>query len=95
MQNLKSSQSVGFHSISMKVMKISKKVISFPLSQLINDYISKWLFPNICKLAQVMFISKNDSRLLCTNYRPISLLSNLSKIFEKVIYSRLLLFIAA
>ena len=73
----------------LKIMKISKEIISLPLSQLINDSISKGSFPNICKLAQVIPISKNDSRLLCTNYRPISLLSNIGKIFEKVIHSRL------
>ena len=33
------------------------------------------MFPNICLLAQVIPITKNDSRLFCTNYRPISLLS--------------------
>ena len=48
------------------------------------------LFSNICKLAQVIPIFKNDSRLLCTNYRPISFLSNISKIFEEVILSRFL-----
>ena len=74
-------------------MKISKEIISLPLSQLINDSISKGSFPNICKLAQVMSIFKNDSRLLCTNYRPISLLSNISKIFEKIIHSRLNFFL--
>ena len=74
-------------------MKISKEIISLPFSQLINDSISKRLFANICKLAQVIPIFKNDSRLLCTNYRPISLLSNISKIIEKVIHSRLNLFL--
>ena len=74
-------------------MKISKEIISLPLSQLINDSISKGSFPNICKLAQVIPIFKNYSRLLCTNYRPVSLLSNINKIFEKVIQSRLNLFL--
>ena len=74
-------------------MKISKEIISLPLSQLINDSICKELFPNICKLAQVKPIFKNDFRLLCTNYRPISFLSNISKIFEKVIHSRLSFFL--
>ena len=70
-------------------MKTSEEIISLPLSQLVNDSISKGAFPNICKLGQVILIFKNDSRLLCNNYRPISLLSNISKIFEKVIHSRL------
>ena len=69
-------------------MKISKKIIFLPFSQLINDSISKGSFPNICKLAQVIPVFKNDSRLLCTNYKRISLLSNVNKIFEKVILSR-------
>ena len=47
------------------------------------------LFPNICKLVQVIPIFKNDFRLPCTNYRTISLLMNISKIFEKGIHSRL------
>ena len=91
--NLKSSKSVGPYSIPTKIMKIYKEIISLPLSQLINDSISKGSLPNICKLAQVMPIFKNESRLLCTNYRPISLLPNTSKIFEKVIHSRLNFFL--
>ena len=46
--NLKSSKSVGPYSIPTRIMKISKEIISLPLSQLINDSISKGLFPNIC-----------------------------------------------
>ena len=86
--NLKSSKSIAPYSILSKIMKTSKKIISLPLSQLI-----KGSFPNICKLAQVIPIFKNDSRLFCTNYRPISLLSNISQIFEKVIHSRLNFFL--
>ena len=91
--NLKSSKSVGPYSVPTKIMKISKEIITLRLSQLINDSISKGSFPNICQLAQVIPIFKSDSRLLCTNYRPISLFSNMSKIFEKVIHSRLNFFL--
>ena len=82
-QNLKSNKSAGPYSVPIKIKKISREIISLPLSQLINDSISKALFPNICKLAQVIPIFKINSRLLCTNYTPISLLSNISKIFEE------------
>ena len=65
--NLKSNKSVGPSSIPTKILKISKEIISLPLSPLINYSISKGSFPNFCKLVQVMPIFKNDSRLLCTN----------------------------
>ena len=49
--NLKSSKSIGLNSVPTRIMKISKEIISLPLSQLINDSISKGSFSNICKLA--------------------------------------------
>ena len=70
-------------------MKISKETISLLLSQLINNSISKGIFPNICKLRQVIPFFKSNSRLLCNNDNPISLLLHISKIFENVIHKRL------
>ena len=46
-------------------------------------------FPDILKTAKVTPIHKKDSKLDHLNYRPISLLSTLNKIFEKVIYTRI------
>ena len=86
---LKSSKIIGPYSIPIKIMKISKETISLLLSQLINNSISKGIFPNICKLGQVIPIFKSNSRLLCNNYNPISLLLHISKIFENVIHRRL------
>ena len=83
--SLDSSKSIGPCSIPTKILKIAREIVSLPLSELINNSISKGIFPDICKLAQVIAIFKNDSRLPCNNNRPISLLSNISKISEKVI----------
>ena len=47
----------------------------------------------MCKLAKVIPIYKKDDALLCENYRPISLLSIFSKIFEKRIYGRMYKFL--
>ena len=79
--SLDSSKSVGPCSIPTKILKIAREIVSLPLSELINNSISKRIFPDICKLAQVIPTLKNDSRLLCNNYRPVSLLSNISKKF--------------
>ena len=46
-------------------------------------------FPDCLRIAQVMPVYKKGSKTNCSNYRPNSLLSPLSKIFEKIISSRL------
>ena len=51
------------------------------------------VFPSLLKTAKVVPIFKKDSKLDYSNYRPISLLSNIEKIFEKLIYKRLYTFL--
>ena len=46
-------------------------------------------FPSVLKIAKVIPIHKKQSRVDYTNYRPISLLSNIEKIIEKLMYKRL------
>ena len=88
-KSLKSSKCVGPNSIPTKMLHLIKDKISIPLSELINKSFSAGCFPNICKTAKVIPIFKTESRLLCNNYRPISLLSNISKIIEKIMHQRL------
>ena len=54
-----------------------------------NKSFTTGVFPNMCKIAKVVPIFKGETRLLCNNYRPISLLSNIGKIIEKLIHLRL------
>ena len=44
-------------------------------------------------MAKVVPIFKSETRLLCNNYRPISLLSNIGKIIEKLMHQRLNFFL--
>ena len=81
--SLDSYKSVGPCNIPTKILKIAREIVSLPQSELINNSISKGIFPDICKLAQVIPTFKNDSRLLCNNYRPISLLSKEAKFLKK------------
>ena len=50
-------------------------------------------FPDACKIAKVISLHKKDSTLECNNYRPISLLSNIGKIIEKLLHERLYSFL--
>ena len=51
------------------------------------------VFPSVLKTAKVVPVFKKDSILDYSNYRPISLLSNIEKILEKLIYKRLYTFL--
>ena len=51
------------------------------------------VFLSIPKIAKVVAIHKKQSKLVYSNYRPISLLSNLEKILAKLMYSRIFKFL--
>ena len=57
-----------------------------------NESFSKGIFPDKLKVANVIPVFKADEPDLFTNYRPISLLPNFSKFFEKVMHNRLVEF---
>ena len=88
-QTLSLNKSTGPNSIPTSVLNKIKNEISIPLSAIINNSFENRIFPNLLKSAQVILVFKNGSRLSCNNYRPISLLSNMGKIIEKLIDKRL------
>ena len=91
--DLNSSSSCGEDGIPMTVIKSVSNLISQPLSLLINHSLNSGTYPNALKLAKVISIFKSGKKSDPANYRPIALLSNFSKIYEKVILSRMLTFI--
>ena len=86
---LDSSKSTGPFGIPIFLLKIFKEFFSIWLSELINLCFETGEFPTLIKLAKVTPIHKKESKLDHLNYRPISLLSVFSKIYEKCIYSRI------
>ena len=88
-QQLKNKKSVGLDGISVKVLKMSKDVIVRPITFLINKSITQGKVPNKWKIAKIIPLHKKGDRSISNNYRPISILSCLSKILEKVIQKQL------
>ena len=92
--SLSLSKSSGPNSIPVRILKLLKHDISIPLSMLINMSFETGIFPCTLKVSKVIPVYKNKgSPLEVGNYRPISLLSNIEKIYEKLIYSRLIGFL--
>ena len=75
-------------------MKLIKNNICHPLKEIINLSFSTGIFPTQLKLAKVIptFKDKGD-HILVSNYRHISLLSNVNKIFERIVHKRLYSFL--
>ena len=85
---LASKNCSGWDGTSNRIVKHIKEEIVYPLTRLINKSLEFGIFPDSMKIAHVTPLYKSGSELLNTNYWPISLLPVLSKIFEKVMYSR-------
>ena len=92
--SLKNS-STGFDKISAKVIKHILPSIITPLCHLINRSFQLGVFPQRLKLSRVIALFKGGDREDPGNYRPISLLSVFSKIFERPMLKRLVRFLEA
>ncbi len=86
---LKSKNSSGNDEISNKLLKAIKHEISKPLTLIINQSLSTGIFPDTLKLAKVKPIYKKGNKSSLNNYRPISLLPTISKVFERVLYTQI------
>ena len=88
-QNLKPKSSSGYDQISSKLLKEIGPIISQHLCLIINQSLCTGIFLDRLKLAKVIPLFKKGDKLLFENYRPISLLTAISKIFECVVFNQL------
>ena len=88
-QNLDVTKSTGPNSIPPKILKQISTILINPISLICNKSFSSGIYPDILKISKVIPIFKKDSRLDVENYRPISLISNIDKIIEKLVFARL------
>ena len=86
---LKNKKSTGFDNIPSHLLKETDVIIAPFLVALVNKTLTTGIFPNSLKTARVVPVFKEGQSSEPLNYRPISILSTLSKIYEKVIYNRL------
>ena len=82
--NLDGKKSTGYDGIPVKLLKVGTEPLSVTISKLINFSIDECTFPDLLKYAEMAALFKKLDRLCKENYRPVSILTALSKVFEKI-----------
>ena len=86
LKSLDTSKAVGPDGIHPRVLKESSSVLCKPLTDLFNFSLRKCIFPDSWKRANVVPIHKKSDKSLVDNYRPVSLLSIIGKVMERIIH---------
>ena len=88
--NLDLSKASGPGCIPVVVLKNCEPEFSYILAELFNKYLKESCFPDCWKVSSVVPVFKNvGERSTAKNYHPVSLLSVISKVFEKFVNNRI------
>ena len=91
--NLNNKKSSGYDGITNFLLKNVINEIISPLTYILNKSLTSGKVPLKMKIARVVPIFKKGQKDSVNNYRPISLLTSISKILEKLVYTRTIKFI--
>ena len=80
------TKSYGADEISPRFLKEGREYLSRPLCRMFNLSLQFCKFPSLWKKANIIPLHKKDDRDICGNYRPVSLLSANSKVFERIVF---------
>ena len=88
--NLNLSKASSPDCIPAVVLKNCEPELSYILAELFNKYLKESCFPDCWKVSSVVLVFKNvGEKSTAKNYRPVSLLSVVSKVFEKPVNNRI------
>ena len=85
--------SPGYDDIKVSPLCTALEYIAQPLSYICNLSLKEDIFPEELKIANVIPLFKKDNAMVFNNYRPVSLLCTRSKVFERIMYNRLIDFL--
>ena len=90
LKNLNPKKATGVDNIPPKILRAGATSLAIPLTKLVNQTLISGKFPDSLKLAQVTPIYKKEDPFQKKNYRPVSILPTISKIFERTISDQLI-----
>ena len=86
---LENKNSSGHDGISKKLLKLLKFELSKSLTLIINQMITTGVLPDSLKVSKIIPLFKKGDSSLLSNYRLISILRTISKIFERILCNQL------
>ena len=89
LHRLNINKSTGLDGIPGRFIKDAAEVIAGPITYIINSSLRSGVVPKDMKMAKVIPLHKKKSKLDAGNYRPVSILSAVSKILEKAVFLQL------
>ena len=89
---LQIKKATGVDKLSCKILKLGKPALQFPLTDLINLSIRTSTFPDYLKRAQLAPFHKKNNPMDKTNFRPVSVLTTTSKLYENILSEQLSLY---
>ncbi len=81
-------KATGLDGIPGKLLKMAAGILSPSLTQIFNKSLSKGIYPDDWKMAKVLPIFKNGKKSHLSNYRPISIISSVAKVFGRLVYNQ-------
>ena len=90
---LNPKKATGYDAVPPKILKDSVKIITELLTQLFNTSANETFFPCDLKYANVTPTYKKDDCTNKENYRPISILPSISKIFERILSHQMISYV--
>ena len=92
-RKLKTKSTEGFDDLSTKLLQATIHEVATPLEHILNQSFVTGIVPENLKTAKVIPVFKSGNNKLFNNYRPISILPTISKIMEKIVCNRLIMFL--
>ena len=87
--NLSTKKATKNGDIPARILKKSVDIYIKEITFIINVYLEKGIFPDDLKLADVSPIFKKEDSFKKENYRPVSILPHMLKVFERILYKQI------
>ena len=85
-------KATGLDNLSPKILRMTSDVLAKPITNIVNCMVKTSVFPDVLKIARVTPVHKKNDTLTIENYRPVSILPAISKVFERTIGEQLIEF---